>query len=81
MRLPGAHTADEHDVGGLGDEAAVEDLQDRVAVEVGLRLEREGVERLEHREAGVLDAALDAALPACGHLQMHQVRQVVGRRP
>ena len=32
------------------------------------------------REAGVLDAALDAALPPCGHLQMHQLRRVVGRR-
>ena len=50
-----------------------------VAVEVRLRLEREGVQRLQHREAGVLDAALDAALPACGHLQVHQLRQVVGR--
>ena len=27
MRLPGADSADEHDVGGVGDEAAVEDLQ------------------------------------------------------
>ena len=54
--------------GGLGDEAAVEDLQDRVAVEVRLRIEREGVERLEHRETGILHAALDAALPASGHL-------------
>ena len=80
MRLPRADSADEHDVGGLGDEAAVEDLQDRVAVEVGLRLEREGVQRLQHREAGILDAALDAALPASGHLQVHQLRQVVGRR-
>ena len=34
----------------------------------------------EHREAGILDAALDAALPASGHLQVHQLRQVVGRR-
>ena len=47
---------------------------------VRLRLEREGVERLEHRDAGILDAALDAALPASGHLQVHQLRQVVGRR-
>ena len=76
MRLPGADSADEHDVGGVGDEAAVEDLQDRIAVEVGLRLEREGVQRLQHREAGILDAAL----PASGHLQVHQLRQVVGRR-
>ena len=52
----------------------------QVAVKVRLRLEREGVERLQHREAGVLDAALDAAFPACGHLQVHQLRQVVGRR-
>ena len=80
MGLPRADTADEHDVGGRGDEAAVEDLQDRVAVEVRLCLEREGVQRLQHREAGVLDAALDAALPASGHLQVHQLRQVVGRR-
>ena len=80
MRLPRADPADEHDVGGLGNEAAVEDLQDGVAVEVRLRLEREGVQRLQHREAGVLNAALDAALPACGHLQVHQLRQVVGRR-
>ena len=49
---------------GVGDEAAVEDLQDGVAVEVRLRLEREGVQRLEHREAGVLNAALDGL--ACG---------------
>ena len=44
MRLPRADPADEHDVGGLGDEAAVEDPQDGVAVEVRLRLEREGVQ-------------------------------------
>ena len=56
------------------------DLQDRIAVEVGLGLEREGVQRLQHREAGILDTALDAALPASGHLQVHQLRQVVGRR-
>ena len=80
MRLPRADAADEHDVGGVGDEAAVEDLQHRVAVEIRLRLEREGVQRLQHWEAGILDAALDAALPAPGHLQMHQLRQVVGRR-
>ena len=80
MGLPRAHAADEHDVGGLGDEAAVEDLQNRVAVEVRLGLEREGVQRLQHREAGILDAALDAALPASGDLQVHQLRQVVGRR-
>ena len=77
MRLPRAHAADEHDVGGLGDEAAVEDLQNGIAVEVRLRLEREGVQRLQHREAGILDAALDAALPAAGDLQMRQLR----RRP
>jgi len=35
---------------------------------------------LQRREAGVLDAALDAAFPACGHVQMHELRQVVGRR-
>ena len=71
-----ADPADEHDVSGLGDEAAVEDLQDGAAVEVRLRLEREGVECLQHREAGVLDAAL----PAGGHLQVHDLSQVVGRR-
>ena len=79
MRLPRADAADEHDVGGVGDEAAVEDVQDRVAVQVRLCVEREGVERLEHREASILDAALDAALPAAGHLQMDQLSQVVGR--
>ena len=36
-RRPRADPADVHDVGGLGDEAAVEDLQDRVAVKVRLR--------------------------------------------
>ena len=39
MDLPDAHAADEHDVDGFGHEATVEDLQDRVAVEVPLRLE------------------------------------------
>ena len=43
--LPRADSSDEHDVGG-GDEPAVEDLQDGDAVEDGLRLEREGVQRL-----------------------------------
>ena len=79
MRLPRADAADEHDGGGVGDEAAVEDLQDREPVQVRLCVEREGVERLEHREASILDAALDAALPAAGHLQMDQLSQVVGR--
>ena len=41
---------------------------------------REGIERLEHRETGILHAALDAPLPASGHLQVSQLRQVVGRR-
>ena len=44
--LPRADSSDEHDVGGGGDEPAVEDLQDGDAVEDGLRLEREGVQRL-----------------------------------
>ena len=78
--LAGSHPADEDDVGGLGDEAAAEDRQDRVAVEVRLRVEREGVERLEHRETGILNAALDAPLPAPGHLQVSQLREVVGWR-
>ena len=34
----------------------------------------------QHREAGILKAALDTPLPASGHLQMGQLRQVVGRR-
>ena len=80
MRLAGADAADVHHVGGLGDEAAVEDLQDRVAVQLRLRLEGEGVERLQHREASLVNAALDAALPASGHLQVYQLRQVIGRR-
>ena len=41
MRLPRTDSADEHDVGGVGDEAAVEDLQYRVAIEVGLYVELE----------------------------------------
>ena len=38
MGLAGPHPADEDDVGGLGDEAAAEDLQDRVAAEARHRL-------------------------------------------
>ena len=79
MRLPGADVDDEHDVGGVGDEAAVEGL-DGSRSRSGCASNENASGRLRHREACVLDAGLDAALPACGHLQMHQMLQVVGRR-
>ena len=74
-----ADATEEDEVAGVGDEVAAEDLQDRVGVESWLRVECEGVESFEHRQAGVLNAALDAPLPASGLRQMHQLRQVVGR--
>ena len=57
----GTDAADQHDVGSLGDEGAAAQLQDRIAVEPRLHVELEGIQGLEHREAGLLEAALDAA--------------------
>ena len=62
MGLAGTDAADQHDVGSLGDEGAAAQLQDRIAVQLRLRVELEGIQGLEHREAGLLEAALDAAL-------------------
>ena len=80
MGLAGTDAADQHDVGSLGDEGAAAQLQDRVAVQLRLRVELEGIQGLEHREAGLLEAALDAALAAPGHFQVHQLREVLRGR-
>ena len=49
-----------------------------------MRVELEGIQGLEHWEAGLLeaalDAALDAALAAPGHFQVHQLREVLRGR-
>ena len=80
MGLAGTDAADQHDVGSLGDEGAAAHLQDRIAVHLRLRVELEGIQGLEHREAGLLEAALDAALAAPGHFQVHQLREVLRGR-
>ena len=80
MGLAGTDAADQHDVGSLGDEGAAAHLQDRIAVQLRLRVELEGIQGLEHREAGLLEAALDAALAAPGHFQVHQLREVLRGR-
>ena len=80
MGLAGTDAADQHDVGSLGDEGAAAQLQDRIAVQLRLRVELEGIQGLEHREAGLLEAALDAALAAPGHFQVHQLREVLRGR-
>ena len=46
-----------------------------------MRVELEGIQGLEHRDAGLLEAAVDAALAAPGHCQVPHLREVLrGRR-
>ena len=61
MRLAEADVADQDDVGLGRDELQAEEVLDLRPVDFGWPGQLELIEGLEHREAGVLDASLDAA--------------------
>ena len=59
---PNAGRAEEDDVVGAFDEAAAGELADDLAIDGGLEVKVELVERLDPREPGLFQTALDAAL-------------------
>ncbi|MFO1293517.1 MAG: hypothetical protein U1F07_10640 [Rubrivivax sp.] len=71
----------EDDVAVLGDEVQLEQVLHLGAVDPGGPVPVELLERLEHREARVLDAALHAAVGARGRFAAGQFAQVVQVRP
>ena len=76
-----ASAGDEHHVGVLGDEVQAEQVLYLQAVDLGGPVPVERVQRLEHREAGVLDAPLDPAVGSGGGFAAHQFGEVVQMRP
>jgi len=81
MALAQAGAGDKNDVGALGDEVQVEEVLDLWAVDLGGPVPVELVDGLEHREAGLIDAALDASILAGGGLAVEQLGEVVEVRP
>ena len=78
MRLAGSDAADQHDVGVVLDEVAPKQFEDSFAVQAGLRIEVETVERLEDRKPSLLSPALNAPLPASLDLECREFGQVLG---
>ena len=81
MTLAQAGAGDEHHIGVLLDEIEMEQILDQRAVDLGGPVPVELIERLEHREAGLRDAALDAAIVAGRRFPVDQFGQVVQVRP
>ena len=64
-------------VRALGDELQMEEVLDLWPVDLGRPVPVELVEGLEHGESGLDDAALDAAVFACGGFACEQLGEVV----
>ena len=62
MRFADAHAAQEHDVGFVGDELQPKEVLDLQAVDLFGMIPLELFEGLEDQNAGLAEAALDAAL-------------------
>ena len=69
---PGAR--DEHDVGVLLDEIQMEEVLDKQAVDFGGPVPVKLIQRLEHGEARLSNAALHAAIFKSSHLTAEQLR-------
>lgn len=72
---------DEHDVGVLLDEVQVGQILDEQPVDLGGPIPVELIERLEHRESGLGDAALHAPVVARERLAAEQLTQILQVRP
>ena len=77
MALAQAHAGDEHHVGVLGHEVQVEEVLNLRPVDLGGPVPVELVDGLEHREAGLADAALHAPVLAGGGFAVEQLGEVV----
>jgi hypothetical protein len=77
MRLAEADVADQDDVGLGCDEGQAKQVLDLRAVDFFRPAPLEVIESFEHGEAGIPDAALDAAVLAHRGLALNQLLQII----